>query len=500
MNDHLRAATVTVAPATPPGLRFADRRAAGRALVTPLLPLARHSDVAVLGLARGGVIVAHEVATGLDVPHDAFVARKLGVPGLPEVAIGAIAEGWSGLVTDGTAEYLGVPPWMTASVEASEREEARRRVARFRGERPLPDLRGRTVILVDDGMASGATMRAAVSAVRAQQAARIVVAVPVASSTSVDELAPLVDELVVLVMPEPFGTVSDWYEHFEDVGDDEVLGALQDPTPASMPLPPVAPAAGREHPVTIPLGDGPIAVSGDVGVPTRSCDAPAGVGSGVAAARETTHGLVIFAHGGGSSRQSYRNRFLAAWLRMRGWTTLRVDLLTEAEARVDADTGQHRFDLPLITERLRAAIDWAVAHDVPGSGRIVLFGASTGAAAALLAAADRPMVVHGVMSRGGRVDLAADAFDRLRIPVLLVVGSHDAATLRWNRRAILRLRGETTFRLVRGAGHVFDEPGTLGAVGAHVDQWLSGAMLDQPGSRSWWRMIIEHARSMLRLS
>jgi putative phosphoribosyl transferase len=486
-------ATIVTSPE--PVRHFADRSAAGRALISALIAFAGRSDVIVLGLARGGVILAREVAAGLNVPFDAFVARKLGVPGVPEVALGAIAEGWSGMVLDPMTGYLGIPGWMVAQVAAQERAEAESRVRRFRGDRPLPTLRGRVVILVDDGLASGATLRAAACAVRAQHPAQIIAAVPIGSRMNRDGVAAVVDELIVLHTPESLTTVSDAYDRFDDVSDDAVLRALHRPMhPSEHAACAAVSAAGDEQAVTIPIAATTPGLAGDLGVPSRGAQGSKDTHPTSPPTATAPHGLVIFAHGGGSSRKSYRNRVLAAWLRMRGWATLRVDLLTPDEAAADAASGSHRFDLALITARLISAIDWVVMQRAPGHGRLVLFGASTGAAAAMVAATERPGMVHGVMSRGGRVDLAAEVLPQVRVPVLLVVGAQDAPTLRWNRSAIRALQTDITFRLVRGAGHVFDEPGALGAVGCHVERWLSDVLLhgsDMPrrGFFAPWRAL-----------
>ena len=429
-------------------------------------------------MPRGGVLVAREVARALGAPLHVFVARKLGVPGLEEVAIGAIAEGSSAIVLDGSAEYLGVPSTLVDRIAQRERREVARRAHLYRAGRALPDLRGRTVVLVDDGLASGATLRAAVRALRALGARRLICAVPVASADGSREVEHEADQLLALATPEPFETVSQWYEEFEAVTDEEVLVALGHQS--STYLRPVKRHEGviKEQNVSIEL-DADRSLLADVGPP-----------DGCAIGGSTVHGLMIFAHGGGSSRQSYRNRFLAGWLRMNGWSTLRVDLLTEHEQREDAPDGMHRFDVAMIAKRLGTAIDWAVQERVPGAARIMLFGASTGAAAAVVAAADRPSIVAGVLARGGRLDLAGEALTRLRAPLLMIVGARDPLTLRANRDALRAVRGDVDLKLVRGAGHTFEEPGAIGAVGSHVERWLArrSGQLQRP----WWRRILQH--------
>lgn len=177
------------------------------------------------------------------------------------------------------------------------------------------------------------------------------------------------------------------------------------------------------------------------------------------------HAAVIFAHGSGSSRNSPRNRHVAAALRDAGYATVLLDLLTEHEDGEDRRTGVYRFDIPRIAARLGATVAWWTARsDLP----VVLFGASTGAAAALVVAAERPDDVRGVVCRGGRPDLAGDALDRVRCPVLLVVGGADPTVLRLNQEAAARLRCPVAVAVVPGATHLFPEPGALDTVVHHM--------------------------------
>jgi pimeloyl-ACP methyl ester carboxylesterase len=274
-----------------------------------------------------------------------------------------------------------------------------------------------------------------------------------------DDVRATVDELVTTATPEPFGVVSDWYEDFAPVSDARVLRLLGRSCGAHVVASEGSPDATDEHEITIPVGqDGRGErgrLIGDLGLP-----------NGRAA------GLVILAHGGGSSRNSYRNRYLAGRLRQGGWATLRIDLLLEHEQADDDVTGDARFDIARIALRLRCATEWAARARVPGGERIVLFGASTGAAAALVVAATRPDLVSGVASRGGRVDLAGPSLPAVRVPVLVVVGGADLGTLARTRASVPRLPGRTRLAVIRGAGHTFEEPGALGAVGEHVVHWL----------------------------
>jgi predicted phosphoribosyltransferase len=186
----------------------------------------RGDDVVVLALPRGGVPVAFAVAHALDAPLDVFVVRKLGVPRHEELAMGAIATGGARVLNDEVVDRLGITPAVIESVATREAAEVARREHLYRGDRPAPDVAGRTVILVDDGLATGATMRAAVSAVRQQSPATIVVAVPTGSAETCRDLRTEADDVVCLISPDPFLAVGYWYDDFGQVSDDEVRALL----------------------------------------------------------------------------------------------------------------------------------------------------------------------------------------------------------------------------------------------------------------------------------
>jgi putative phosphoribosyl transferase len=217
--------------------RFRDRAHAGRLLAARLRRHAGRPDVVVLGLPRGGVPVAAEVAERLRVPLDVFLVRKLGVPGHEELAMGAIATGGVRVLNEAVLAAAGVSGEDVAAATAREREELRRRERAYRDDRPPPDLRGRTVVLVDDGLATGATMRAAAAAARRQQAACVIVAVPVAAPDTCRELRAEADEVVCLATPEPFYAVGLWYERFAPTTDDEVRRLLARARDAPAPDP-----------------------------------------------------------------------------------------------------------------------------------------------------------------------------------------------------------------------------------------------------------------------
>ncbi len=459
-----------MAPGMPVEPLFHDRHAAGVSLAHQLARWADRHDVVVLGMARGGVAVAAPVARALRAPLHAFIGRKLGVPGIEEVAFGAIAEGHAAPTLDVVHDFIGLPRSLVRAVIEREQQEIVRRVRCYRDDQPLPDVAGRTVIVVDDGLASGATLRAAARALRVQRPARLIAAVPVAAVPGWRDLESVFDDTLALATPEPFGTVSDWYQDYTAV-DDVAVRALLGLSPAGVVRTAESSARSIEREVMIPtLDDGPCArIVGDVGEIAEATP---------------PRGLVIFAHGGGSSRGSYRNRYLAARIRHAGWATLRLDLLCDLEHQADS-TGDFRFDIDLITRRLLAATRWCIQQSLPGSDRIVLFGASTGAAAAIGVAADLGPRIAGVVARAGRIDLAADRLHQVSAPTLLVVGGADPDTLRLNHAGAHQLGGAVTMRVVPGAGHAFEETGALGAVGEHVATWL-GRQHRASRLRRWW--------------
>jgi putative phosphoribosyl transferase len=209
----------------------------------------------------------------------------------------------------------------------------------------------------------------------------------------------------------------------------------------------------QEAPVTITAGD--VLLDGDLAVPTEAA------------------GVVVFAHGSGSSRHSPRNREVAAGLRARGLGTLLMDLLTTAEEQVDARTRELRFDVDLLARRLVGATDWLSSREETRRLRIGYFGASTGAAAALIAATHRADAVGAVVSRGGRPDLAGSALEQVRAPTLLIVGGADEQVLALNRQALAAMEADATLEIVPGAGHLFSEPGALEEVSRLAGEFLT---------------------------
>jgi putative phosphoribosyl transferase len=206
---------------------FENRTDAGRKLATRLKRFADRDDVLVLALPRGGVPVAYEVAKELKAPMDVFLVRKLGVPGHEELAMGAIASGGVRVINEELVNYLGIPDEVIDETAAFEERELERRARAYRGDRPPPDVKDRIVILIDDGLATGSTMRAAAASLRPQKPRRIVVAVPVSSRETCDEFRSEVDEIICVATPQHFQGVGLWYNDFSQTSDDEVRKLLK---------------------------------------------------------------------------------------------------------------------------------------------------------------------------------------------------------------------------------------------------------------------------------
>ncbi|MER7722546.1 phosphoribosyltransferase [Streptomyces sp. NPDC096323] len=431
---------------------FTDRADAGQRLAEALRPLAA-DDPVVLGLPRGGVPVAFHVARELGAALDVIVVRKLGVPYHPELAFGAIGEGGVRVISDDVVRRGGVSQTDVASVEGAEEAELRRRARAFRGDRPRIPLAGRTVIVVDDGIATGATALAACEVARAQGAARVVLAVPVGPPDAADRLGSQVDELVCLSKPYGFSAVGEWYRDFGQTPDEEVVSLLARAAAPSR----TATAA----PVEVRVEAGGVTLPGEL---TEAGDGGA---------------LVVFAHGSGSSRHSPRNRSVAAALNRAGLGTLLFDLLTPAE---EADRA-NVFDIATLADRLVDVTAWVQRRTPVPVG---LFGASTGAAAALRAAAaaagtEGGAGIDAVVSRGGRPDLAGDCLGDVRAPTLLIVGGDDTQVLELNRQAQARLRCENRLDVVAGATHLFEEPGALDEVAGLAQEWFTRHLATRSG-------------------
>lgn len=425
---------------------FVDRKQAGRLLAQLLDRFAGEHPV-VLALPRGGVPVGVEIARALHAPLDVLAVRKIGAPGNPELAVGALAEEGTAIVDRAVAARVGMTQAQLLQTIRRESHELRRRVATYRGDRPLIDLEGRVVILADDGLATGLTQLAAIRAARALGAAKVLVAVPVAARASIARTAREADELICHTVPRELLGVSRWYEDFSPVGDGEVLRLLRAQLPAD----------GAQL-ATDPPQRRAVAIS-----------APQAVLAGELVLPHEPRGLVIFAHGCRSSRRSPRNRAVAEALCQDGFATLLVDLLSDEETW----RREQAFDIALLASRLELVTRWALEEPATTDLPIGLFGASTGAAAALRTAVAVGEPVRAVVSRGGRPDLAARWLPAVTAPTLLIVGGLDREVLALNRKTMPMLRAPHRLSIIENASHLFGEPGKLEQVEAITRDWFA---------------------------
>lgn len=417
---------------------FNDRDDAGRQLGEALSFLQGQHPL-ILAIPRGGVPLGRIVADRLEGELDVVLVRKIGAPGHKEYAIGAVDENGDVQISPDAASVGANDHYIT--------QEATRQLATIRARRKLyspyhkaVNPEGRVVVVVDDGLATGETMRAALRAVSARKPARLICAVPVASPRSLSAIADLVDDLVYLSAPDDFRAVGQFYLEFPAVEDSEVVNLLERPA---------KPRSNLAQ--TVHIDAAGMTLMGELVIP------------------EHASALVIFAHGSGSNRMSTRNRRVAEALHERGFATLLFDLLAEDEAR----DVLARFDIPRLASRLLAALQWAAKWPGTASLPVGLFGASTGAAAALVLAANYPKAVRVVVSRGGRPDLAGlDALAGVKAPTLLIVGGADAPVIALNRAALSTLTCPVELAIVPNATHLFEESGAIEKVAELAADWF----------------------------
>ena len=415
---------------------YLDREHAGRQLARSLMRF-RSDDPIVVALARNGVAVGLQVASRLGAELDAVVAIPLTDPDRPEIVIGAVGEGGVSVVDRALCQRRGITPVEIDHSVHRASMHVRRQAMTIRSGAPLREVAGRTVLIVDDGMVTGARVSAVISLMRRSEASRVIVAVPVGARAAVENLQVVADEVICPATVPDLHSIEDYYEEH---------GAVTDAAIAEM----LRVSAHRDIALEVPdPHHRSWALRGSLGIPRGA------------------RGLVIFAHGSGSSRLSPRNQQVAESLNKAGFATLLFDLLTEDEAA----SRNLVFDIDYLSQRLLAVLDWCATDDDLRDLPVALFGASTGAAAALTAASQRPDQVRAVVSRGGRPDLAGAVLSRVESPTLLIVGGADPEVLRLNEEARRRIHGQARLEVVPGATHLFEEPGALERVGLLASSW-----------------------------
>jgi len=417
-------------------MHFKDRIDAGQRLATALEHLDR-TDLIVLGLPRGGVPVAYEVASHLHAPLDVLIVRKMGIPGHSELAFGAVGEGGVRVLNDDVVRMEKLDDLVISRVANQQEAEIERRHIVYRNGRAPLNLSGKTAVVVDDGLATGATARAACLVAKRLGAVRVVLAVPIAPANWEQGFIDVTDERVSLFQSQEFGSVGYFYENFDPISDDTVKALLAFSLHHELDDH-VAIGVGHKH-----------AVRAHVRSPLGA------------------KGVVVFAHGSGSSRKSLRNIKVADELHKSGYATVLTDLLSEEE---DSDRA---FDIEFLAERLTKVADWVKLHPLLGRLPIALYGASTGAAAAVAVAAN-DHDIRCVVSRGGRVDLAVTPLRDFTQPILLLVGSLDTVVLNLNREFCEGLGGQCTLHVIEGASHLFEEDGALKQVARQALEFLTG--------------------------
>ncbi|WP_150240873.1 phosphoribosyltransferase family protein [Nocardiopsis quinghaiensis] len=426
----------------PVSLPFADRSEAGRRLAERVRPFTVN-DPLVLALPRGGVPVGAELAQRLDADFDVVMVRKIGMPGRPELGVGAIAEDGRVLYDDLALARMHVPRQALSDTVAAERDELDRRRRVYRGERPGPRIAGRDCVVVDDGVATGGTARAALRMIRQAGPAQLVLAVPVASPEAVELLREEVDALVVLSAPDNFRAVGEWYRDFGQLSDSRVTEILAESTHTHTHTRP-RPDTARG----VRVRAGRVYLDGDLTVPAD------------------LHGAVVMASE--EERGGHRRRSVAAVLQRAGYATLVLDLLTGQER----SSGTGGVEAGVLGERLGAAVTWlrraADAADEP----LGVLASGEAAAAALVTAAEQPQDVAAVVVHGGRIDLAGDSLPGVRAPVLVLLEGGDSFVRELGEWARGRMGGPTDLRVTAGAERLLGDSGEWRRVASQALDWF----------------------------
>ncbi len=441
---------------------FKNRNQAGKLLAKELKNISLDRDnTVVIALPRGGVPVAYQVAKELNLPLDIFCVKKIGYPSNPELAMGAVTEDGETYINQSLKFSSGLSNDTIESLRIRTYEKAKEQTMRLRGNRAAMNIQGKSILLIDDGIATGATVEAAIKLLHQKGAKEIILAVPVASKQASRKLSPAVDKFIALDIPERFHAVGQWYQEFQQVDDQEVIEILQQRRQDS----PLLESSSSEITSKMTIED--ITISyGSNQLHGRVRLVPA------------AKAWIVFAHGSGSSHLSTRNNWVAQQLNEAGFSTLLFDLLTPQEDL----NYRKRFNIGMLAERLSFTVNWLIksSYYLPNTP-IGLFGASTGAAAALVCAAEEQdrLPLYTIVSRGGRPDLAGSKnLAAVSMPTLLLVGDNDFEVIELNRNALKKL-SEGYMELIPGATHLFEEPGTLADVANRTCMWFDEQLVYQ---------------------
>ena len=423
----------------PVALPFTDRSEAGRRLAERVRPFAV-DDPLVLALPRGGVPVGAELARRLDADFDVLVVRKIGLPGQPELGVGAIAEDGRVLYDDFALARMHVPRQALSDTVSAERDELARRRRVYRGERPAPRIAGRDCVIVDDGVATGGTARAALRMVRQAGPSHLILAVPVASPEAIELLHEEADALVVLSAPDNFRAVGEWYRDFDQLSDRHVTAIMADYGRARSPE--------NDVTKTVRVRAGQVHLDGDLTVPAA------------------LRGAVVMAAGEGRADEQWRS--VAPVLQRAGYATLVLDPLTGRERSAEAGG--------VTTEesgaRLGAAVDWMRRATDTVDRPLGVLASGEAAPAALVAAATRPRDVDAVVVRGGRIDLAEESLSGVRAPTLILLEGGDSFARELGEWVRARLGGPTDLRTMTGAEQPVGGPSRWRRVASEALEWF----------------------------
>ena len=425
---------------------FQDRTDAGRQLARHLTPYADRDDTLVLGVPRGGVPVAFEVAAALHAPFDVFVARKLGAPADPELAFGAVSADGERYLDYGTVHALGITPRQVNEITADARARLDQRARLYRsGRDPLPAA-GKIVILVNDGISADPGFPLILRALRERKPRRIIVASPVAPAPTCSRLQREADAVIVLHSPAELTSLGHFYRTFDQTTDDEVISLLQRGLDTRPPR-------RLEEPVAIAM--------------------PGYIAEGYLRLPPGARTLVLFANAAETGRIHPRHREMAALLNRWGIATLLFDLLSPFEE--DNRRGASLVDRSVLAARILRVIDWAQRNPATSGLRIALFGSDAAASACLSAAVRAPEALTAVVASGGRPHARIGELAQIRVPTLLIGDSLDELGLALHREALRNLTCAKELAVMPGAAHSSEEPGALQRVAERAADWINRA-------------------------